>query len=134
VAVPDAVLFKPGSLTDEEFAMIATHPVIGSEILRDVDFLGDGKLVVRHHHERWDGRGYPDKLEGEDIPLASRVLGVADAFEAMTSSRLYRRGTHFARAREEILSNAGTQFDPAVVAAFDTIPDGRFAELRDGVA
>jgi HD-GYP domain-containing protein (c-di-GMP phosphodiesterase class II) len=134
VAVPDAILFKPGTLSDAEFATIATHPVIGSEILRDVDFLGDGKLVVRHHHERWDGRGYPDRLSGDDIPLAARVFAVADALDALTTDRPYRRGTHFAHAREEIRSNAGSQFDPAVVAAFDTIPDGRFAELRDGVA
>jgi HD-GYP domain-containing protein (c-di-GMP phosphodiesterase class II) len=133
VAVPDAILFKPGSLSDDEFAMIATHPVIGAEILRGVDFLGDGQLVVRHHHERWDGRGYPDKLSGDAIPLAARVFAVADALDALTTDRPYRRGTHFSRAREEIRSNAGSQFDPAVVAAFDTIPDGRFAELRDGV-
>jgi HD-GYP domain-containing protein (c-di-GMP phosphodiesterase class II) len=100
-----------------------------------VEFLGDeGKLVVRHHHERWDGRGYPDKLSGDAIPLAARVFAVADALDALTTDRPYRRGTHFARARQEIRSNAGSQFDPTVVAAFDTIPDGRFAELRDGVA
>jgi HD-GYP domain-containing protein (c-di-GMP phosphodiesterase class II) len=134
VAVPDAILFKPGSLSDDEFAMIAQHPVIGSEILRDVEFLGDGKLVVRHHHERWDGRGYPDRLSGDEIPLAARVFAVADALDALTTDRPYRRATHFARAREEIRSNAGSQFDPAVVAAFDTIADGTLADLRDGVA
>jgi HD-GYP domain-containing protein (c-di-GMP phosphodiesterase class II) len=134
VAVPDAILFKPGSLSDDEFAMIAKHPVIGSEILRDVEFLGDGKLVVRHHHERWDGRGYPDRLSGDDIPLAARVFAVADALDALTTDRPYRRGTHFARAREEIRANAGSQFDPAVVAAFETIPDGTLVELRDAVA
>jgi HD-GYP domain-containing protein (c-di-GMP phosphodiesterase class II) len=134
VAVPDAILFKPGSLSDDEFATIARHPVIGSEILRDVEFLGDGKLVVLHHHERWDGRGYPDRLSGDEIPLAARVFAVADALDALTTDRPYRRGTHFSRAREEIRSNSGSQFDPAVVAAFDTIPDRRFAELRDGVA
>jgi ribonuclease P protein subunit RPR2 len=134
VGVPDAILFKPGSLDEAEFALIAEHPVIGSEILRDVDFLGDGKLVVRHHHERWDGTGYPDRLAGEAIPLPARVFAVADALAALTTDRPYRRGTRFARAREEIRSNAGSQFDPGVVAAFDRIPDARFAELRDGVA
>jgi ribonuclease P protein subunit RPR2 len=133
VAVPDAILFKPGSLTDEEFAMIAKHPVIGADILRDVDFLGDGKLVVRHHHERWDGRGYPDRLSGDAIPLAARVFAVADALDALTTDRPYRRGTRFASARDEILAHAGSQFDPGVIAAFETISDERFAELRDGV-
>jgi HD-GYP domain-containing protein (c-di-GMP phosphodiesterase class II) len=134
VGVPDAILFKPGSLDETEFALIAQHPVIGSEILRDVDFLGDGKLVVRHHHERWDGTGYPDRLAGEAIPLAARVFAVADALDALTTDRPYRRGTRFSRARDEIRSHAGSQFDPGVVAALESIPDARFAELRDGVA
>jgi HD-GYP domain-containing protein (c-di-GMP phosphodiesterase class II) len=134
VAVPDAVLFKPAKLDESEFALIAQHPIIGSDILRDVDFLGEGKLVVRHHHERWDGRGYPDRLAGEEIPLAARVFAVADALDALTSDRPYRRGTRFSRAREEIRAHSGSQFDPAVVEALDTIPDARFAALRDGVA
>jgi HD-GYP domain-containing protein (c-di-GMP phosphodiesterase class II) len=132
VGVPDAILFKPGSLDETEFALIAQHPVIGSEILRDVDFLGEGKLVVRHHHERWDGTGYPDGLKGDDIPLAARVFAVADALDALTTDRPYRRGTRFSNARDEIRSHAGTQFDPDVVDAFDTIPDERFAELQAG--
>jgi cyclic di-GMP phosphodiesterase len=127
VGVPDAILFKPGALSEDEFALIALHPVIGSEILRDVEFLGDGKLVVRHHHERWDGDGYPDRLAGEEIPLAARVFAVA-----LTTDRPYRRGTRFSRAREEILSHSGTQFDPDVIAAFETISDETFAELRAG--
>jgi cyclic di-GMP phosphodiesterase len=134
VGVPDAILFKPGSLSQDEFALIAQHPVIGSEILRDVDFLGEGKLVVRHHHERWDGTGYPDQLAGDDIPLAARVFAVADALDALTTDRPYRRGTRFASAREEIRNHAGSQFDPAIVAAFDTIPDEEFASLREGNA
>jgi HD-GYP domain-containing protein (c-di-GMP phosphodiesterase class II) len=134
VAVPDSILFKPGSLDEAEFALIAQHPVIGSEILREIDFLGEGKLVVRHHHERWDGTGYPDRLAGESIPLAARVFAVADALDALTTDRPYRRGTRFSRARQEIRAHAGSQFDPSVVAALETIPDARFAELRDGVA
>jgi HD-GYP domain-containing protein (c-di-GMP phosphodiesterase class II) len=134
VAVPDAILFKPARLDESEFALIAQHPVIGSDILRDVDFLGEGKLVVRHHHERWDGRGYPDRLAGEEIPLAARVFAVADALDALTTDRPYRRGTRFSRAREEIRAHAGSQFDPGVVDALDTIPDARFAALRDSVA
>ncbi len=134
VAVPDAILFKPGALDDAEFALIAQHPVVGSEILKHVDFLGEGKLVVRHHHERWDGSGYPDRLSGDEIPLAARVFAVADALDALTTDRPYRRGTRFARAREEIREHSGSQFDPEVVAALDTISDERLAALRDGVA
>ena len=132
VGVPDAILFKPGALSEDEFALIAQHPVIGSEILRDVDFLGDGKLVVRHHHERWDGDGYPDRLVGAEIPLAARVFAVADALDALTTDRPYRRATRFSRAREEIRNHAGTQFDPDVVQALETISDETFAELRAG--
>jgi HD-GYP domain-containing protein (c-di-GMP phosphodiesterase class II) len=134
VAVPDAVLFKPGSLTAEERGMICRHPVIGSEILRDVDFLGDAKLVVRHHHERWDGTGYPDGLAGEQIPAAARVFAVADALDALTTDRPYRRAVGWAEARREIEREAGAQFDPAVVAAYAAIPDEAFARLRDAIA
>jgi HD-GYP domain-containing protein (c-di-GMP phosphodiesterase class II) len=133
VAVPDAVLFKPGELSAEEFSLIAMHPVTGSEILRDVEFLGEGKLVVRHHHERWDGNGYPDGLAGDEIPLPARVFSVADALDALTSDRPYRPATGFRNARGEIVAGAGTQFDPDVVAAFATISDSTFAELREGV-
>jgi HD-GYP domain-containing protein (c-di-GMP phosphodiesterase class II) len=134
LAVPDAILFKPGRLDAAEFALIAQHPVIGSEILREVDFLGEGKLVVRHHHERWDGAGYPDRLAGDEIPLAARVFAVADALDALTTDRPYRRGTRFARARQEIRAHAGSQFDPDVVAAFDRISDEQLSAIRDGVA
>lgn len=134
VGVPDAILFKPEPLSTEEFAMIAQHPVIGSEILRDVDFLGEGKLVVRHHHERWDGSGYPDRLAGDEIPLAARVFAVADALDALTSDRPYRAAAGFETARDEIRSSAGTQFDPEVVAAYETIGDETFSALREAVA
>jgi ribonuclease P protein subunit RPR2 len=134
VAVPDAVLFKRSSLSAEEFSLIARHPIVGSEILRDVEFLGEGKLVVRHHHERWDGGGYPDHLAGDDIPLPARVFAVADALDALTTDRPYRRAAGWEVARREIRSNSGSQFDPQVVAAFDAIPDETFEALRDGIA
>ena len=134
LAVPDAILYKPAALSAEEFSLVARHPEAGAEILRDVDFLGEGKLVVRHHHERWDGSGYPDRLAGDAIPLPARVFAVADALDALTTDRPYRRATRFSHAREEIRAHAGTQFDPEVVAAFETISDERFAEIRDAVA
>jgi HD-GYP domain-containing protein (c-di-GMP phosphodiesterase class II) len=130
VAVPDAILFKTSSLTEEEYALVRRHPIIGSEILRDVDFLGEGKLVVRHHHERWDGSGYPDGLIGEAIPLAARVFAVADALDALTTDRPYRPASSFARARGVVLAGAGTQFDPDVVEAYRQIPDETFERLR----
>ncbi|HKG67205.1 MAG TPA: HD-GYP domain-containing protein [Solirubrobacteraceae bacterium] len=133
VAVPDAILFKSSSLTEEEYSLVRRHPVIGSEILRDIDFLGEGKLVVRHHHERWDGRGYPDGLEGDTIPLAARVFAVADALDALTTDRPYRPASSFADARREVLRGAGSQFDPVVVAAYRQIPDRTFEALKESL-
>jgi HD-GYP domain-containing protein (c-di-GMP phosphodiesterase class II) len=133
VAVPDAILFKTSRLTDEEYALITLHPTVGAEILRDVDFLGEGKLVVRHHHERWDGTGYPDGLAGDQIPVAARVFAVADALDALTTDRPYRPASSFADARAEIRRSAGSQFDPDVVSAYDTIADETFAGLREGM-
>jgi putative nucleotidyltransferase with HDIG domain len=130
VAVPDAILFKTSRLTEEEYALIAQHPVVGAEILRDVDFLGEGKLVVRHHHERWDGTGYPDRLVGDEIPLAARVFSVADTLDALTTDRPYRPASNWTDARLEIRKFSGTQFDPDVVNAFETITDEQFARLR----
>jgi putative nucleotidyltransferase with HDIG domain len=118
VAVPDAILFKPEPLTDAERAVMERHTVVGWEILRDVDFLAEAKLVVRHHHERWDGAGYPDGLAGAEIPLAARVFCVADTFDALTTDRPYRPGMDANRAREIIAANAGSQFDPDIVEAF----------------
>jgi ribonuclease P protein subunit RPR2 len=130
VGVPDAILFKSSALTDEEYALVRRHPVIGSEILRHVDFLGEGKLVVRHHHERWDGSGYPDGLSGAAIPLAARVFAVADALDALTTDRPYRPASSFAHARTVVLAGSGSQFDPAVVAAYRQLPDTVFERLR----
>jgi HD-GYP domain-containing protein (c-di-GMP phosphodiesterase class II) len=130
VAVPDAILFKTTVLTEEEYALIRRHPLIGWEILREIDFLGEAKLVVRHHHERWDGAGYPDGLIGEDIPLSARVFAVADTLDALTTDRPYRPASPFLDARKVIEAACGTQFDPGVVEAYRRIPDERFAQLR----
>ncbi len=96
------------------------HAVIGDEMLRSVSLLrGDGIAVVRSHHERWDGRGYPDGLAGDEIPLAARLFAVADALDAMTTDRPYRRALRWEAAAAEIVEQAGLQFDPRVVAAFE---------------
>jgi HD-GYP domain-containing protein (c-di-GMP phosphodiesterase class II) len=134
VAVPDAILFKEDRLSAEEFALIARHPVVGAEILRDVSFLGEAKLVVRHHHERWDGTGYPDDLHGDDIPLAARVFALVDTLDALTTDRPYRPATDWDDARAVIAGENGAQFDPAVVHAFSMIPDSTFARLREAVS
>jgi putative nucleotidyltransferase with HDIG domain len=133
VAVPDAILFKPQPLDDAERAVMERHADVGWEILRDVDFLGEAKLVVRHHHERWDGRGYPDGLAGEDIPLAARVFSVADTFDALTTDRPYRPGMALVRARSIIDEGSGTQFDPAAVQAFRGVSDSELLGIAKDI-
>jgi putative nucleotidyltransferase with HDIG domain len=133
VAVPDAILFKPGPLTEQERALVRKHPEIGSEILRHIDFLDEAKAVVRHHHERWDGGGYPDGLAAEAIPIHARVFALADTLDALTSVRPYRPAVAWVQARQVILAQTGTQFDPAIVAAYETVPDEAFARIRDGI-
>ena len=119
IAIPDEILQKPGPLSRGERQRMQTHTVLGEQMLGGVAVLkGEGLRVVRSHHERWDGGGYPDKLSGTEIPLAARVFAVADALDAMTSNRPYRRKLKWTVAHEEILSQSGKQFDPAVVEAF----------------
>jgi putative nucleotidyltransferase with HDIG domain len=134
VAVPDAILFKPAPLSEQERALVRRHPEVGTEILRHIDFLDEAKAVVRHHHERWDGAGYPDGLAGEAIPLTARVFALADTLDALTSERPYRSAISFAEARRLIRAAAGAQFDPEIVAAYATVPDEAFARIRDGLA
>ena len=122
IGVPDAILNKPAKLTDGEYAVMQRHALLGADIVRAADLPNEARWV-RHHHERYDGGGYPDGLCGDGIPLESRIILVADAFEAMTSDRPYRRapGQEFAIA--ELRRNAGTQFDPAVVDALCRVLD-----------
>jgi ribonuclease P protein subunit RPR2 len=134
VAVPDAILFKPGPLTYEERMVIERHPVTGWEIVRDIEFLGQARDVIRSHHERWDGGGYPDGLAGEAIPFSARVFALADALDAITTDRPYRIGVALPEARAMIESGRGTQFDPAVVDAFARIPDAVFDAIRREVS
>jgi ribonuclease P protein subunit RPR2 len=119
IGIPDKILQKPGPLTRQERGLMETHTILGEQVLSRVAFLrGEGLSVVRSHHERWDGAGYPDGLEGTDIPLGARVFAVADALDAMTSDRPYRRALPWGDAATEIRRQAGTQFDPSVVKAF----------------
>jgi len=130
VAIPDAILYKPEPLEPEEFSLMARHTVIGWEIVRDVEFLGAARDVVRSHHERWDGQGYPDGLAGEAIPLAARVFAVADTLDALTTERPYRQAGSIPDARAVIREQAGAQFDPRIVDAFDGIPDTDIEHIR----
>jgi putative nucleotidyltransferase with HDIG domain len=117
IGVPDAVLCKPGRLTDEEYAAIKMHSMIGYNIVRKVRILHPVAAIVRSHHERMDGRGYPDGLQGEGIPMEARIVAVADSYDAMTSQRLYKVCVSPAEAVNEVKRCAGTQFDAGVVEA-----------------
>lgn len=117
ISTPDYVLSKPGKLSDDEWVDILKHPSMGADFLAGIDELAEVASVVRHHHEHVDGSGYPDGLKGDAIPLLARILAVADAYEAMTSDRPYRRALPPENAVGELVANAGTQFDPAVVEA-----------------
>lgn len=129
IGVPESVLQKAGKLTDEEFALMKKHPEIGARILSDIKQIEDIIPGVLHHHERWDGRGYPHNLAGKDIPLMGRVICLADSFDAMTSNRTYRKALPFEVAIAEIKRSAGTQFDPELASIFVNIGVDRFLRL-----
>jgi response regulator RpfG family c-di-GMP phosphodiesterase len=119
IGIPDRILQKPAPLTDGELRLMKTHTVLGEQMLTSVAFLaGEGVKIVRHHHERWDGGGYPDGLDRTDIPAGARVFALADSLDAMTSDRPYRKAVAWEDARAEILGESGRQFDPDVVDAF----------------
>ncbi|HVC33265.1 MAG TPA: HD-GYP domain-containing protein [Chloroflexota bacterium] len=118
IGIQDAVLRKPGPLSPDEWVHMKTHPVVGAQILHGISFLEPVIPYVRNHHERFDGKGYPDGQSGDNIPIGGRLVAVADAFDAMTSNRPYRNALSVDVALAEIESSAGTGFDPAVVEAF----------------
>lgn len=128
VGVRDSVLRKAGPLSDEEWAEMTKHPVIGSDILNHLSLFRPGAKLVRHHHERYDGKGYPDGLKGEEIPLGSRIIAVADAFDAMISDRPYRKGIPVDEALRRLAAEAGRQFDPVVVGTLIKIVTEELAE------
>jgi putative nucleotidyltransferase with HDIG domain len=125
LSVPDEILLKPGPLSDEEFGRMKLHTVVGAEMLEPVQFPWPVVAVVRHHHERWDGRGYPDALAGTDIPLSARIMAVADVYDALTSDRPYRAAWSSEAARQYVLDGVCRQFDPDVVDAFLRYLDGK---------
>ncbi len=121
VGVPDSILLKPGSLTKDEYEAIKKHPVIGASIIGHFGMLAEEKKVIKGHHERWDGNGYPDGLKGKDIPLLSRIISVADVYDALTSDRSYRKKMPKETAVNIIKESSGTQFDPRIVDVFLSI-------------
>ncbi len=119
IGVRDSTLFKAGPLTDRERIEMQRHPVLGADVVARLVQSDPVAVIIRHHHERWDGHGYPDRLAGESIPLGARIIAVADTYEAMTADRPYRRALPASVAYDEIVRNSGSQFDPAVVRGFE---------------
>ena len=122
IAVPDAILHKPAELDTEEWLKMREHPARGATMVRNLRLPEGAALVVAQHHERWDGAGYPGRLVGEEISLPARVFSVIDAFDAITSDRVYRAGAPYEEALHRITAASGTQFDPQVVEAFTRVP------------
>jgi response regulator RpfG family c-di-GMP phosphodiesterase len=131
IGVPDAVLRKPAQLNDEEWEKMRLHPLHGQKILRNIAFLEGATRIVAQHHEKWDGTGYPLGLRGEEIDVGARIFSVADAFDAIISDRIYRKGRSYEEALEELEKFAGTQFDPLIVEAFKNIPKEDWEILRE---
>jgi putative two-component system response regulator len=130
IGVPDSILRKPAKLTEEEWVRMREHPLHGQQILRGIEFLQGASRVVAQHHEQWDGSGYPVGLRGEEIDVCARIFSVADAFDAITSDRVYRRGKSYEAAAQELDDWAGRQFDPKVVEAFHRVPKEDWEELH----
>ena len=130
IGVPDAILRKPSRLTEEEWREMREHPSHGRQILRGIEFLKGASRVVSQHHERWDGSGYPLGLRGEEVDINARIFAVADAFDAITSDRVYRKGRTYEAAAAELEEWVGRQFDPRVVEAFRRVPPEEWGGLR----
>jgi len=133
LATPDEILQKNGPLTEAEFAKVKEHPVVGEALLTRVDALNHIRPVVRHHHERYDGCGYPDRLEGERIPLLARIMAVADSFDAMNSDRPYRKALDRERIDQCMLDGSGKAWDPRVVRVFLRCREEIYAIGRKGL-
>lgn len=131
IGVPDLILRKPAKLTPEEWVLMRQHPVHGQQILRGIEFLEGAARVVAQHHEKWDGSGYPLGLSGEDIDICARIFAVADAFDAITSDRVYRKGKPYQAAADELDAWSGKQFDPKVVEAFHRVPQQDWQDLHE---
>ncbi|HDR6958116.1 TPA: HD-GYP domain-containing protein [Bacillus cereus] len=121
IGIPDEILKKPSSLTEDEYNLIKAHPQLGSEVFKNISLIKGGEDIILSHHERWDGNGYPQKLKGNQIALCARIVAIADAFDAMTSSRAYRPVLSPEEAYKRIIKGSGTQFDPFIVEIFKKV-------------
>ena len=133
IAIADRILLKPGPLTEEEYLEMQRHSEIGGDIVSTHEAMAGIAQIVRHHHERFDGRGYPDRLAGDAVPLGARIISIADALSAMTNDRPYRRAIPLEPAWQEIVKNSGSQFDPAVVEVFGTMVEQELLPRASGM-
>ena len=136
INIPEAVLGKTGKLTDEEYEVIKTHPVVGARMVERIERLQDLKAGVLYHHERWDGKGYPTKRKGADIPLDARILAIADAFDAMTTDRSYRHGLSLDEAFQRLEEGKGSQFDPHLIEVLQNVKfefEQMYKQLNDQI-
>jgi putative nucleotidyltransferase with HDIG domain len=130
IAIPDSILKKPSPLTPGEWNKIRMHPVLGYGLVKEIQMVEEVGHIILRHHERYDGQGYPEGLSGEHIPLEARIFSLADALDAITSHRPYRKRRSFAEAREEIRANSGSQFDPTIVEAFCSVSLNKWEKIR----
>jgi putative nucleotidyltransferase with HDIG domain len=133
IGISDTILLKNAKLTEDEFAIMREHTKIGEQMVQNISFLRPASLIIRHHHEKFDGTGYPDHLTGHDIPLGARIFTFADTLDAMTSDRCYRKAPGIDAARTEVLRCSGKQFDPDITRAFIDVPDQTWARIRKEV-
>ena len=131
IGIPDSILLKPDKLSDDEYSQIKNHPSIGAHILGSAEIFRDIIPIVKHHHERYDGNGYPSRLKGEEIPYIARIAAVADTFDAMTSRRSYRGPIDIEHVKEEIKRCEGTQFDPQIAEVFLDILNNDYDKIKD---
>ena len=131
IGIPDSILLKPAKLTDDEYSQIKNHPSIGAHILGNATIFKEIIPIVKHHHEKYDGNGYPSRLKGEEIPYMARIAAVADTFDAMTSRRSYRGPIDIEHVKEEIKRCEGTQFDPQIAEVFLDILNNNFGKIKE---
>ena len=131
IGIPDSILLKESKLSDDEYSQIKNHPTIGAHILQNATIFQDILPIVKHHHERYDGNGYPSRLKGEEIPYFARIAAVADTFDAMTSKRTYRNAIPIEEVKEEIKRCEGTQFDPSIAETFLEILNTQYEKIQE---